>query len=164
MFLIHFGKELLPGAISRYFDGFFSWIESHNAPFGKMPPSPDSPARRIRIITRSGRVVRPPLRYDPEPDGTIEDDYSDAASDEDWGSVEESQNSETETTEVSSSSYESMSDTSESEDEEEEEDEDEEEGYMSEPFEDVIDWETLTADATDGSYSSSEDELHEQDG
>ena len=61
-----------------------------------MSSSSDELEQRIRFVTRSGRSVRPPNRYEPEPDQILEDDFSDASSDigagEDaWGYGMESQ-------------------------------------------------------------------------
>lgn len=47
-------------------------------------PAPrDRPEQRARTVTRSGRVVRPPDRYEPDPDEVLEDDFSDAPTDSD---------------------------------------------------------------------------------
>ncbi|CAB1112935.1 unnamed protein product [Ectocarpus sp. CCAP 1310/34] len=61
---------------------------------------PDRPEQRIQITKRSGRRVRPPSRYEPDPDQIMEDDYSDATSEADsamgdeWGYREEVQHDE----------------------------------------------------------------------
>ena len=49
---------------------------------------PDELERRIRMVTRSGRAIRPPDRYEPEADQIFEDDFSDVPSEseeEEWG-------------------------------------------------------------------------------
>lgn len=145
-----------------------------------MAMSPDRLEQRIRTMTRSGRSVRPPIRYEPDADQILEDDFSEEESD--WGCVEEAQTEDgsgdqqptdseqsefTHSSDSDDSSYQSTSDSSSSEEaddsdtssmdlredetagEEEEEDIDEEE--------DVLEWETLTIDASDD-YSSADDQ------
>jgi hypothetical protein len=147
-----------------------------------MPPPPDELEQRVRMVTRSGRAVRPPDRYEPDPNEILEDDYSDVLSDSEsgegeWGygdppqtedeGVQDSTDSEEgdfTNTESRDSSYESASATSSSEDEDGDTD------YStntdppdSEPCEDdqqyiddILEWDTLTADASD-SYLSEDD-------
>ncbi|CAM9090418.1 unnamed protein product [Ectocarpus sp. 12 AP-2014] len=61
---------------------------------------PDRLEQTIQTTTRSGRRVRPPSRYEPDPDQIMEDDYSDATSEADsvmgdeWGYREEVQHDE----------------------------------------------------------------------
>lgn len=145
-----------------------------------MSTPPDLLEERVQTVTRSGRAVRPPLRYEPDPDAILEDDFSDTPSDDDWGCREEPQtddgciddltySEEDDFTAQDSqdSSYLSASDTSSSDDEDEDEDEDEDDDeddsvpqYESDDMEnldDILDWDTLTADASEH-YSSEDDQ------
>ena len=137
-----------------------------------MAMPPDRLDQRIRTMTRSGRFVKPPIRYEPDSDQVMEDDFS-GEEDSDWGCVEEAQTEEDSgdseqseftqsdcdddssyqsTSSDSSSSEEADEDTSDTSEEEEEE---EEEGEND--VDDVLHWETLTIDASD-EYSSADDQ------
>lgn len=142
-----------------------------------MPTAPDSIGERIRTVTRSGRAVRPPVRYEPDPDETLEDDYSDGdTSDGEWGCGEAAQ-TDSEQSDFSSidepqdGSYESVSDTFSTEGELEAENddffvetdseeftEDEDGGAHIDPG-DILEWDTLTADASDGQSSEDDRDL-----
>lgn len=151
------------------------------------PPSEDELENRIRIITRSGRAVRPPLRYEPDPDQVLEDDFTDTSSDDEWGFREEAQGNDgdfnaygddegdeddmTDLTDTEShdSSYISSSDTSPSSSEEEEDDEGtpldvtSEDSYLLESDQDcydddILEWDTLTVDASERSSISEDDQ------
>ena len=150
-----------------------------------MSTPPDLPEGGIPRTTRSGRAVRPPLRYEPDPDQILDDDFSDTLSDDEWGFREEEPQTEDgdaddltdsdegdfTAQESHDSSYESASDTSPSEDEQgDDDDEDEDEGEDEddqtdredecddmEDIDDILEWETLTADASDH-YSSDDDQ------
>lgn len=149
---------------------------SHKTYRMPIPPS-DQLEQRIRAVTRSGRAVRQPVRYEPDPDQIFDDDYSDAPSgseEEEWGigmheqtdigddddddddmtNSDESHDSSYESNGTLSSEEESGS-SSDGEDffaetDVEEDDEDEED--------DVLEWETLTVDASEPSYSSADDQ------
>lgn len=54
-----------------------------------MSTPPDLLEGRLWRTTRSGRAVRPPLRYEPDPDQILDDDFSDTPSDDEWGFREE---------------------------------------------------------------------------
>lgn len=115
--------------------------------------------------TRSGRSVKEPIRYEPDPDSIFEDDFSDSdceieSDDEQYSGCESIKDEE----------YMSESE-DESEDESESEDEDEPTGLIVDDVselniesscesedEDVLDWDCLTDDASDGSDSSDDDE------
>lgn len=140
-----------------------------------MSTPPDPLERRIRIVTRSGRAVRPPLRYEPDPDQILDDDdFSDTPSDDEWGFMEEEPQTEdggadhlTDSDEGDftaqdscDSCYESASDTSSSEEEQEDDDGEtdrEDEFDEMEDIDDILEWDTLTADASDH-YSSEDDQ------
>ena len=116
--------------------------------------------------TRSGRSVKEPARYEPDPDSMIEDDFSDSDCEVD---SDEEQYSGCES--IKDEEY--MSESSDSEeDEDDEEDEDEPTGLVVDGFselnpgsssesenedEDVLDWDCLTDDASDGSDSSDDE-------
>ncbi|CAN0250278.1 unnamed protein product [Ectocarpus sp. 6 AP-2014] len=145
----------------------------------KMATPPDGLEQRIRTMTRSGRSVKPPIRYEPDSDQVMEDDFS-GEEDSDWGCIEEAQTevgsdnhqtTDSEQSECSSeftqsdsddSSYQSTSSDSSSSDEEsdytsdtmgdETDGEQEEDGV-----DEVLKWETLTVDASDD-YSSADDQ------
>ena len=140
-----------------------------------MAMPPDRLDQRIRTMTRSGRFVKPPIRYEPDSDQVMEDDFS-GEEDSDWGCVEEAQteddcddSGDSEQSEFTQSdcdddsSYQSTSsDSSSSEEADEdtsgtslEEEEEEEEGEND--VDDVLHWETLTIDASD-EYSSADDQ------
>ena len=137
---------------------------SSNRSDGSNPPTNNQvPAR----ATRSGRRVREPVRYEPDPNVVLEDDYSDGDeydSDSDSDSfIEEGMVTEDEefVSDIGESEHESDSD--EDEDsvlgEDESEDESEEEDVQSESdMEDIIDFDCLTDNATDGSLSSDEED------
>ena len=137
-------------------------------------PPPDILEERIRTVTRSGRAVRPPLRYEPDPDQILEDDFSDALSDEEWGFREDAPQTEDDATDdltdsdegdftaqdSHDGSYESASGTNSSEDGDEglgfdSEDETDAEYDFDDTdnIDDILDWDTLTADASDHSSS-----------
>lgn len=142
-----------------------------------MSTPPDLLERRIRRITRSGRAVRPPLRYEPDPDQILDDDFSDTPSDDEWGfREEEPQTEDDDADDLTDSddadftaqdsrdrSYESASDTSSSEEGQEHDDDDGDETDREDEFDemegidDILEWETLTADASDH-YSSEDDQ------
>ncbi|CAN0565658.1 unnamed protein product [Ectocarpus sp. 12 AP-2014] len=144
----------------------------------KMAMPPDRLEQRIRTMTRSGRSVRPPIRYEPDSEQVLEDDFSEEESD--WGCVEEAQTdwgsgdqqptdseqSEFTQSDSDDSSYQSTSDSSSSEEAYDSDtssidlDEDETAGGEEEDEDDVDDvlaWETLTIDASDD-YSSADDQ------
>jgi hypothetical protein len=110
--------------------------------------------------TRSGRSVREPFRYEPDPDVVLEDDFSDT--NEECDSDEETCYSADEGSVVEE---EYVSDSSDSEDEDDdimsqaptEPCENSELPPESEDEEDVLDWDCLTDDASDGSYSSDDE-------
>lgn len=151
--------------------------------------------QRIQTVTRSGRRVRPPARYEPDPDQILEDDFSDATSDADsdtedgWGYREEVQNdqdigerednghetgqSDFTDTESRDSSYESIdsrSSASRSTDDDDENDlvqdslGEEDDDFFAQTdeeeddFTDVLEWDTLTVDASDDNCSSDDDQ------
>lgn len=140
-----------------------------------MAMPPDRLEQRIRTMTRSGRSVKPPIRYEPDSDQVMEDDFS-GEEDSDWGCVEEAQTEEDSgdqqttdseqseftqsdcdddssyqsTSSDSSSSEEADEDTSDTSDDEREEEEEDD-------VDDVLKWETLTIDASDD-YSSADDQ------
>ena len=158
------------------------------------PQSEDELENRIRIITRSGRAVRPPVRYEPDPDQVLEDDFTDASSDDEWGFREEAQTEDgninayvddegdeddiTDFTDTEShdSSYISSSDTCSSSSEEGDEaaplDVTLEDAYLLESDrdcsgygdddddddDDILEWDTLTVDASDRSSLSEDDQ------
>ena len=114
--------------------------------------------------TRSGRSVKEPTRYEPDPDAILEDDFSDS----DCGYESEEDGYSEEELPIEDDEY--MSDSSESDDEDddmaetmsttvERSLENGEPGCPSddEDEEDVLDWDCLTDDATDGSESSDEE-------
>ena len=119
-----------------------------------------------RRSTRSGRRVREPVRYEPDPNVILEDDYSDGDeydSESDAESyIEDAMDTEDEefVSDIGESGDESESDEEDAsvmgdgDDEEEEEGEEEEEDEI----EDVLDFDCLTDDATDGSVSSDEED------
>lgn len=142
-----------------------------------MSTPPDILEERIHTVTRSGRAVCPPQRYEPDPDQILEDDLSDTLSDEEWGFREEELQTEDGTTDdltdsvegdftsqdSHDSSYESTSSASSSEDRDEGFVSDSEDGTDAEydfddmdNIDDILEWDTLTADASDG-YSSEDD-------
>ncbi|CAN0423842.1 unnamed protein product, partial [Ectocarpus sp. 8 AP-2014] len=145
----------------------------------KMAMPPDGLEQRIRTMTRSGRSVKPPIRYEPDYDQVMEDDFS-GEEDSDWGCIEEAQTDEgsddhqatdSEQSECSSefthsdsddSSYQSTSSDSSSSEEEggdtSDTPEDETDGEQEDDVDDVLKWETLTVDASDDSYSSADDQ------
>lgn len=120
-----------------------------------------------RRATRSGRRVREPVRYEPDPNVILEDDYSDGDeydSDSDAGSyIEEAMDTEDEefVSDIGESGDESESDEEDvsvlgdGEDEYESEDE---EVISESDIDDVLDFDCLTDDATDGSVSSDEED------
>lgn len=148
-----------------------------------MSESSDELQQRIRFVTRSGRSVRPPNRYEPDPNQILEDDFSDALSDigsgeDEWGYGMEAQTEDDEflreltdseeddftDTESHDSSYESSAtDTLSSEDadtdrEEEDETEEDEQDEFTES-EDLVEWDTLTVDASDPDSSEDDRDL-----
>ncbi|CBN80348.1 EsV-1-44 [Ectocarpus siliculosus] len=149
----------------------------------KMATPPDGLEQRIRTMTRSGRSVKPPIRYEPDSDQVMEDDFS-GEEDGDWGCIEEAQTevgsdnhqtTDSEQSECSSecsseftqsdsddSSYQSTSSDSSSSEEESDYTSDtlvdEADGEQEEDdVDEVLKWETLTVDASDG-YSSADDQ------
>ena len=137
-----------------------------------MSTPPDQLEQRIRLITRSGRSVRPPNRYEPESDQTFEDDFSDEESE--WGIGEEPKSDQEdaeqlEHSESSDGSYELASDAvSSSEDddffadtdrEDEETQDDDNDEEEDEDVEDTIEWDRLTADASDPDLSEDDQDL-----
>ncbi|CAN0543870.1 unnamed protein product, partial [Ectocarpus sp. 8 AP-2014] len=143
----------------------------------KMAMPPDGLEQRIRTMTRSGRSVKPPIRYEPDYDQVMEDDFS-GEEDSDWGCIEEAQTltpdhqtTDSEQSECSSefiqsdsddSSYQSTSSDSSSSEEERDDtsdtQEDETDGEQKDDVDDVLKWETLTVDASDDSHSSADDQ------
>lgn len=130
-------------------------------------PSPNDQGRSR--ATRSGRLVREPVRYEPDPNVVLEDDYSDGDeyeydSDSDSGScVEEVMETEDEefVSDIGESGDESESDDEEMSTVEEGQSEDEFEGEevnSESDIDDVLDFDCLTDDATDGSLSSDDEE------
>ena len=136
---------------------------------------PDQSEQRRRLVTRSGRAVRPPDRYEPDPSEILEDDYSDAplgsdSEEEEWGCGEPAQTDDDSEDEAVYSEEEEYTDEEVQDTSSEEEDYDSEycvdtrppdgdsstEEKEDDSMEDVLDWETLTADASD-SYSSEDD-------
>lgn len=141
-----------------------------------MTTSPDQFEQTRRLVTRSGRAVRPPNRYEPDPNEVLEDDYSDASpgsdsEEEEWGCGEPAQTDDDDEEELTYSGEEEYVN-------EEVQDSSSEEEYCDSEYcvdtrprdsdpsddevddddaEDVLDWETLTADASD-SYSSEDDQ------
>lgn len=125
-----------------------------------------SETQRNPRSTRSGRNVRAPTRYEPDPNVVLEDDYSD---DDEYLSGSESDGSFIENTERLDDE-EFVSDIGDSEGESETEDEgsvmDEEDSseeeesaeYSDEEIDDVLDFDCLTDNATDGSISSDEED------
>jgi hypothetical protein len=112
--------------------------------------------------TRSGRSVKEPSRYEPDPDVALEDDFSDV--DGDFESEEE------ECYSADEGSIVEEDEVYESSDSEDEDDDDETMSQApteisgnpelppeSEDEEDVLDWDCLTDDASDGSYSSDDE-------
>lgn len=142
-----------------------------------MAMPPDRLEQRIRTMTRSGRSVRPPIRYEPDSDQVLEDDFSEEESD--WGCGEEAQTEEgsgdQQTTDAEQSdftqsdsddsSYQSTSSDSSSSEEADDDsetssmdlEEDETAGEEEDDVDDVLEWETLTVDASDD-YSSADDQ------
>ena len=122
---------------------------------------------RTTRSTRSGRNVRAPTRYEPDPNVVLEDDYSD---NDEYMSGSESDDSFVSDTARRDDDEEFVSDIGDSEDESESEDEgsvmDEEDTdeesepdeYCDEDIEDVLDFDCLTDNATDGSMSSDEED------
>lgn len=119
--------------------------------------------------TRSGRRVREPTRYEPDPNVVLEDDYSDGDESEydsasDAGSyIEEAMDTEDEefVSDIGESGDESESDEEElssGEDVRSEYDSEEEDVNPESDIDDVLDFDCLTDDATDGSVSSDDDE------
>lgn len=138
-----------------------------------MSTPPDIPDERIQTFTRSGRAVRPPRRYEPDPDQILEDDFSDTLSDEEWGFREEHPQTEDDATEdltdseedeftshdSHDGSYESASNTSSSESEHDDGEDETDPEYDFDDIDnvdDILEWDTLTADASDH-YSSEDD-------
>jgi len=150
-----------------------------------MSSPPDQLEQRIRLITRSGRSVRPPNRYEPESDQIFEDDFSDEESEwgigeepqsdhedaehEDAEQLEHSEQDDFTVTESSDGSYELASDAvSSSEDddffadtdrEDEETQDDDDDEQEEEDVEDTIEWDRLTADASDPDLSEDDQDL-----
>lgn len=143
-----------------------------------MSTPPDQLQHRLGTTTRSGRIVRPPTRYEPDPNQVFEDDFSDedSESENDWEAREELGDDEEDLTddepfcgftdsESQDGSYESADARSSSSDDllsEEEEQEEEDDFFMETDLDDddeeeIVEWDTLTADASD-SYDSSEDD------
>ena len=125
-----------------------------------MSSSDQTPPKRS---TRSGRTVKAPVRYEPDPNIALEDDYSDTES---IGSDEEGYEPEDIIEDEVFSEAECDEDEDEDEDENEDdenedEDEDEDEGSVvleeDSEMEDVLDWEHLTDNASDHSEESDED-------
>ena len=116
--------------------------------------------QRTTRQTRSGRSVKEPTRYEPDPDSIIEDDFSDSDC-EDHSDDEVFSGCES----IADDEY--MSESSDSEDEEEEDDsvsvcvdtctESEPVCVSEDEDEDVLDWDCLTDDASDGSDSSDDE-------
>ena len=134
-------------------------------------PGTSSPSDQVvRRSTRSGRRIREPVRYEPDPDVVLEDDYSDdeemSALDSDGDSIVE-ECSDTDDDEFVSVIGDS-GDESDSEDESilDADDEDldlsshQQEGYEEEDVdeEDILDFDCLTDNASDGSMSSDEED------
>lgn len=143
---------------------------------------PDELERRIRMVTRSGRAIRPPDRYEPEADQIFEDDFSDDAylsesEEEEWGygeapqteddtagEITDSEEDDFTDTESRDGSYESLSEAMSSEEEDDLEDEvlsetDREDCETEEDIDDVLEWDTLTADASDRCLSEDDQDL-----
>ncbi len=130
---------------------------------------PSTNDQRPARATRSGRRVREPVRYEPDPDVILEDDFSDGDeydSESDSESLmEEEMDADDEefVSDIGESEYESESDEDdesilgESEDEPEYDSEEEEIPSESD-IEDIIDLDCLTDNATDCSMSSDEDD------
>lgn len=117
--------------------------------------TPVAPSTRS---TRSGRRVREPVRYEPDPSVILEDDFSDCSSiyESDNDSYIEELDEDDYVSEIGDSDSESEdeSEDSMSEDDDEEEPLDE----IEEDDEDVIDFDCLTDNASDGSYSSEDED------
>lgn len=137
---------------------------SSNQSDGVNPSTNNQVATRA---TRSGRRVREPVRYEPDPDVVLEDDYSDGDgydSDSDADSlIEEEMDTEDEefVSDIGESEHESDSgedDESALEEDESDDESDDEEVQSESDMEDVIDFDCLTDDATDGSLSSDEED------
>lgn len=119
--------------------------------------------------TRSGRRVRVPVRYEPDPDVVLEDDYSDGDdyeydSDSEAcsyaGEVMETEDEEF-VSDIGESGDESESDDEEMStlgDEQSEDESDDDEVISDSDIDDVLDFDCLTDDATDGSVSSDDEE------
>lgn len=119
--------------------------------------------------TRSGRRVRVPVRYEPDPNVVLEDDYSDGDDDGyDSGSdvcsyvgeVMETEDDEF-VSDIGESEGESESDDEEmstSGDEQSDDESDDDEVLSDSDIDDVLDFDCLTDDATDGSLSSDDEE------
>ena len=119
--------------------------------------------------TRSGRRVRVPVRYEPDPNVVLEDDYSDG-DESDSDSYSETCSSTGEPMETEDEEF--VSDIGESGDESESDDEemstigdeqsedesDDDEVISDSDIDDVLDFDCLTDDATDGSVSSDDEE------
>ncbi|AAK14470.1 EsV-1-44 [Ectocarpus siliculosus virus 1] len=132
----------------------------------KMAMPPDRLEQRIRTMTRSGRSVKPPVRYEPDSDQVMEDDFSEEA-ESDWGCVEEAQTDDgsgdqqttdseqsefTQSDSDDDSSYQSTSSDSSSSEEADDDtsdtSEDQTAGEEDDDVDDVLEWETLTIDAS----------------
>lgn len=137
---------------------------SSNRSDSSTPPTNNQAHARA---TRSGRRVREPVRYEPDPNVVLEDDYSDgdeydSGSDADSFIADEMDTEDEEfVSDIGESEHESDSDEDEDsvlgEDESEDESGDEEVQSESD-MEDVIDFDCLTDNATDGSLSSDEED------
>lgn len=111
--------------------------------------------------TRSGRAVKAPKRYEPDPTIVLEDDFSD----EDSVLSEDGYEEELETVGDEDEEFdcvEEMEEESESEDEDLEDEEDDEDekteiDTCEEEDEDVLDWDRLTENASQDSDESDED-------
>lgn len=140
------------------------------------PPDPDEAELvRTRLVTRSGRSVRPPVRYEPDSDQIMEDDFSDVSSDDEWGYGERALEADDESSgelagfesDSQDSSYVSTSDTVSDDESFDEQDEDSdffgetesEDELAGEDADDIIEWETLTADASDECVSDDDQDL-----
>ena len=132
-----------------------------------MSTEPDNFEQENRVVTRSGRIVRPPQRYEPDPDQILEDDYSDVgSSDEEWECDEDddgmdSSDSQDSSYESSSEFFSSVEDDIGSDDffvdtDQEEFTQEDKEEY--DDSADIIEWDTLTADASDEQSSEDDDE------
>lgn len=117
------------------------------------------------MMTRSGRSVRPPIRFEPDPDQVLEDDFSEE--DSDLGCVEEAQTEDGSSDQQQVDSEESDFTPSDSNDgscqPSSESSSDDSDAFFADQDDDEIaddsdlEWETLTSDTSDD-YSSEDDQ------